>query len=88
MINGKHLINNEEVPSSKKESSSQASTTRKVDIPTPHASINSVGEGDFNFLMASCKEYEERRQNLERCGLILYFLRCMLDEVTFNKWCV
>jgi len=46
-------------------------------------------EGDFSFILASNKEYEKGCQNLENCGvIILYLLRHMPDEETFNKWCL
>jgi hypothetical protein len=34
------------------------------------------------------KECEKGRHNLEHRGVMLYFLRHMLDEATFNKWVI
>jgi hypothetical protein len=51
--------------------------------PTPSSDLK-----DFNFFLVDNKEYFERCMHLETRGVILFFLRRMLDEVTFDRWCL
>ena len=60
----------------------------QVEIPKSQDNGASLGEGDFNFFETNNKEYVEGRKNLERGGVILYFLFHMPDEVAFSKWCL